>query len=129
MDYGAFLHEHDLQQVTATVAVTDRETTIDFGVAEIAPNGDLTGWTEKPTYCFSVSMGVYALSPAALDLIHEDEALGMPDLLLRISDGGGLVRCHRSEAYWLDIGRVDDYARAQEDFQRMRTAFLGEDAG
>jgi NDP-sugar pyrophosphorylase family protein len=128
IDYGAFLRAHSADGAAATVAVTEREAQIDFGVAEIGEDGDLAGWTEKPAYRFAVSMGVYALSPEAIDLIAPDEAIGMPDLLLRIRDRGGRVRCHRSDAYWLDIGRVDDYDRAQEDFERMRDAFLGDDA-
>jgi NDP-sugar pyrophosphorylase family protein len=127
IDYGGFLRAHAADGAAATVAVTEREATIDFGVAEIGPDGDLAGWTEKPVYSFAVSMGVYALSPEAVDLIADDEALGMPDLLLRIRDRGGRVHCHHSDAYWLDIGRVDDYDRAQADFERMRGAFLGDE--
>jgi NDP-mannose synthase len=126
IDYGAFLRDHATSGVAATVAVTEREACIDFGVADIGPDGDLAGWTEKPAYRYAVGMGVYALSPEVIDLIAPDEALGMPDLLLRVRDRGGRVRCHVSDAYWLDIGRVDDYDRAQEDFERMRTAFLGD---
>lgn len=127
LDYGAFLREHTAGSTEATVAVTERESQIDFGVAEIGPDGFLAGWTEKPCYTFAVSMGIYALSPDVLALIGHDEELGMPDLLLRVRDGGGRVRCHRSDAYWMDIGRVDDYARAQEEFEHMRADLLGED--
>jgi len=126
LDYAALLNGHISSGATATVAVTERESQVDFGVAEIGPDGDLVGWTEKPTYRFAVSMGVYALSPVAIDLIEPDEAIGMPDLLLRVRSCGGRVRCHRSDCYWLDIGRVDDYARAQDDFERMRAEFLGD---
>lgn len=127
LDYAAFLRGHAADVAEATVAVTERESQIDFGVAEIGPDGCLAGWTEKPCYTFAVSMGIYALSPAVLKLIGTDEELGMPDLLLRVRDGGGRVRCHRSDAYWMDIGRVDDYARAQDEFEHMRPALLGED--
>jgi NDP-sugar pyrophosphorylase family protein len=128
LDYGAVLGRHSESSAVASVAVTERESTIDFGVAEIGDDGDLVGWREKPSYRFAVSMGVYALSPQTLDLIEPGEALGMPDLLMRIRDHGGRVRCERSDAYWLDIGRVDDYAQAQEDFVGMQAEFLGEDA-
>lgn len=127
MDYGAFLRRHASDGAGATVAVTERSAQIDFGVAEIGPDGSLQGWTEKPTYRFAVSMGVYALSPEAVDLIQAEEELGMPDLLLRVRDSGGRVLCHRTDAYWLDIGRVEDYDRAQADFERMRVALLGEE--
>ena len=126
LDYGALVREHATSGAVATVALTQRESEVDFGVAEVGPDGDLAGWQEKPSYRFLVSMGVYALSPPAIDLIEPDEALGMPDLLLRIRDSGGRVHCYESDAYWLDIGRVDDYDRAQEEFAHMRAELLGE---
>ena len=127
LDYGALLRAQTASAASATVAVTERESQVDFGVAEIGVDGDLVGWVEKPIYRFAVSMGVYALSPAVIDLIEPDEALGMPDLLLRVRAHGGRVRCERSDCYWLDIGRVDDYERAQDDFERMRAELLGDE--
>jgi NDP-sugar pyrophosphorylase family protein len=125
LDYGALLREHTASGAMGTVALTQRTAEVDFGVAEVGPDGDLTGWREKPSFQFSVCMGAYALSPRAIDLIEPDEALGMPDLLLRIQSGGGRVHCHTSDCYWLDIGRVDDYDRAQEEFEHMREELLG----
>lgn len=127
LDYSSLLIQHGTTDALATVAVTERTSSIDFGVAEIGMDGDLLGWNEKPVYRFAVSMGVYVLSPGAIRLINPGEALGMPDLLLRIRSMGGRVRCHRSDCYWLDIGRVDDYAQAQDDFDRMRAHFVGDE--
>jgi len=52
----------------------------------------------------------------------------MPELLLRVKESGGLVYCHRSECDWLDIGRVDDYQRAQDIFEESSRLYLGDDA-
>ena len=44
--------------------------------------------------------------------------------MLRMVDQGELVRCYQCEGYWLDIGRIDDYQLAVEDFNRNRAQFL-----
>jgi len=128
LDYRAFMEEHLRRGAMASVATAERDALIDFGVVEIADDGSLAGWREKPSFAYSVSMGVYVISEAARGLIAEGEALGMPELLLRVKESGGLVYCHRSECDWLDIGRVDDYQRAQDIFEESSRLYLGDDA-
>jgi NDP-sugar pyrophosphorylase family protein len=48
----------------------------------------------------------------------------MPDLITRVADAGGAVSCYRSECFWLDIGRMDDYGTAQEQFLAEPQRFL-----
>jgi NDP-sugar pyrophosphorylase family protein len=124
LDYGRFFAQHVERGVMATIATKVRESRIDFGVIQRDEHHFLTGYKEKPVESFSVSMGIYALSKSARDLIGDGEALGMPDLLLRILGQGGQVYCHESDCYWLDIGRVDDYVQAQDDFEANKQRFL-----
>jgi NDP-sugar pyrophosphorylase family protein len=124
LDYRTLIKQHLDKKAAATVAVRTRESKIDFGVVDHDAEGFLTHYTEKPVYKFLVSMGVYVMSKAVLDLIAVDEAIGMPDLLLRIKAKGGKVFCMQTECSWLDIGRVDDYENAQETFASNAEAFL-----
>lgn len=127
VDYAALLREHVESGAAATVATKTREATIDFGVVEADDNGWLDRWVEKPSYSFEVSMGVYVVSRASVDLIADGEALGMPDLLMRAVEHGGRVLCRACDCYWLDIGRVDDYETAQNDFAAHRDRLVPHD--
>jgi NDP-sugar pyrophosphorylase family protein len=127
VDYAGLVREHIESGAAATVATTTREAKIDFGVVEADDEGWLDRWTEKPVYSFDVSMGVYVVSRASVDLIADGEALGMPDLLLRAVDNGGRVLCRKCDCYWLDIGRVDDYETAQKDFAANRDRLVPSD--
>ena len=49
----------------------------------------------------------------------------MPDLLESMRHRGHDIHCYRQDCYWLDIGRHDDYATANEIFEARRGAFLG----
>jgi len=120
IDYAALVSEHIESGAGATVATKRREAFIDFGVVESDEYGWLQDWVEKPTYTFEVSTGVYVVSREAVGLVGDGEALGMPDLLLRINENGGKVLCRRCDCYWLDIGRLDDYETAQADFAANR---------
>jgi NDP-sugar pyrophosphorylase family protein len=124
LDYGKFFQTHLDKKSAASIAAYPRESKIDFGVLDIAADGTLANYIEKPVYPHKVSMGVYALSRGTIDLIQPNESLGMPDLLLRVKQAGKPVHCISSPCYWLDIGRVDDYERAQEKFLADSKLFL-----
>lgn len=127
--FDAFLDEHRESGAAASVAAHRREVQVSLGVLEFGdPDDDarLTGYVEKPSYDYEVSMGVYAFAPRALELIEPNRRLDFPDLVLRLLDAGEVVRARRSEDYWLDIGRHDDYETAMDEFERMRDRFLPE---
>lgn len=131
--YGDFLAGHTASGAAASVAAHKREIQVSLGVLKFDDDEDadrLTGYIEKPTYDYEVSMGVYAFSPRAVEQIEPNKRLDFPDLVLRLLEVGEVVRARRSENdYWLDIGRHDDYETAMDEFERMRDRFLpGESA-
>jgi NDP-sugar pyrophosphorylase family protein len=123
LDFGVFMREHVERAAAATVSVARRTSLIDFGVVVEDRDGNLAEWIEKPEQPYLVSMGVYALTSAAVALVQPAEPLGMPDLLMRVVGDGGLVWCREHDGYWLDIGRPDDYEIAQHDFEQRREDF------
>ena len=126
LDFSRMLAFHCENGADATIAVHPREVNIDFGVLDVADDGLLSAYREKPKYAFHVSMGVYVFRSHVREMIPAGERLDIPDLIERIRAAGGRVACYRSDCYWLDIGRPDDYARAQEEFARDRGLFLVE---
>jgi NDP-mannose synthase len=127
LDFAAMYAFHRDRGASATIASYPRAVKIDFGVLEFGADPHvLAGYREKPEFSVQVSMGVYILDPAAWDYLTPDEPLPMPDLLEAIRGAGHPVHCFRQPCYWLDIGRHDDYATANEIFVARRAEFLGE---
>jgi NDP-mannose synthase len=128
LDYAQMYAFHQERGARATIASYPREVRIDFGVLEFANDPHvLVGYREKPEYSFQVSMGVYILDPLAWDYLAPGQPLAMPELLETMRLAGHPVHCFRQPCYWLDVGRHDDYATANEIFESRRAAFLGED--
>ncbi|MDX2038487.1 MAG: sugar phosphate nucleotidyltransferase [Isosphaeraceae bacterium] len=127
LDFGAMYRFHEESGAAATIASYPREVRIDFGVLEFAKEPHiLSGYREKPEFSFQVSMGVYILAPRAWDHVSPGKVLQMPELLETMRRTGAPVHCFRQNCYWLDIGRHDDYATANEIFESRRAQFLGE---
>jgi NDP-sugar pyrophosphorylase family protein len=127
LDFRAMHAFHRDLAPAATIASYPREVKIDFGVLEFGAEAHvLTGYREKPEFSFQVSMGVYLLDPVAWSYLRPDEPLSMPELLEAMRADGRPIHCFRQPCYWLDIGRHDDYATANEIFVARRAEFLGE---
>lgn len=118
------LEHHRLSGAAATIAMHRRQVHIDLGVIQQNEDGRVTGYIEKPTYDFMVSMGIYVFEPRVLDYIPLNAYLDFPDLVKQLIAAGEIVSGYPFNGYWQDLGRADDYERAIEDFDRMRAEFL-----
>jgi NDP-sugar pyrophosphorylase family protein len=126
LDYAAIFRAHVESGAVATIATYEREVTIDFGVLGFdAETRRLTEFVEKPHERFSVSMGIYAFSRSVMDLVPESGPFGFDELMIASIERGLDVRAYPYDGYWLDIGRPDDYDRANEDFEKIRKRLLG----
>jgi NDP-sugar pyrophosphorylase family protein len=101
-----------------TVSTFSRKSKIDFGVIDFDPLTRLaTGFREKPEYTFDVSMGVYVMSRNVLTHVPDNTYFGFDSLMLRLLEVGSPARIFPYNGYWLDIGRPDDYEKANEDIE------------
>ena len=123
LDYAQLLEFHRQSQAPITVATYAREVRIDFGVLE-TDDRLVVRFTEKPTLSYTVSMGVYAISKATLQRYPADRAFGFDDLMTDLLARGETPASFPFDGYWLDIGRPDDYDRANAEFERMRPLLL-----
>lgn len=125
-DLRKLREHHEQTKADASICVYEREVKIDFGLVQTDENMRLTGYLEKPVSRHLVSMGLYMLNrDAVAPYIKRDQYLDMPDLMRALVADGRNVQCHgQSGSFWLDIGRPDDYATAQQMFAEQRELFL-----
>lgn len=114
IDFGRLLADHKRADAALTVGRVERSEKIDFGVLELDETGSLKGYKEKPAYSYSVSMGVYVYEPRVVSYIEKEERLDFPELVIRLLSNNEKVHTYLHTGLWLDIGRPDDYAKAQE---------------
>jgi len=127
LDLGELVAFHKTQGGIATIAVHQRKVKIDLGVVQLDGKDFVDGYIEKPSYDYTVSMGVYVFEPEILKHIPIGVYLDFPELVLKLIDSGEKVSGYRFDGYWMDLGRPDDYAQAAEDFIKMRSQFLPEE--
>lgn len=72
---------------------------------------------EKPNIEVEILAGMYVLDSSVLSSIPGG-FYQMPDLLKELINRNERVICHQLNEYWLDIGILENYDKAKEDFQK-----------
>ncbi len=112
--FPAMLAYHRQHRADLTVGVRKYEMQVPFGVVE-CDDVRVTQIREKPSLSFFINAGAYLLEPHTLDLIPEGRHFDMTDLIQKLVETGRIVVSYPIVEYWLDIGRQEDYQRAQDD--------------
>ena len=115
-DLRSLVQAHQEHATVATLTVFHSERPSAGGVVELDGSGTMIGFAEKPNNPVSnlVNAGMYAFHPEVLDEIR-----GVPprdvgyDLLPRLV---GRARAIPVEGYLRDVGTIDAYQRAQQEW-------------
>ncbi len=117
IDYGQFFDKHVQEVNVFTVSAYERDHKVDYGVLETNETNQLVAFKEKPILHYKVSMGVYMLNKACLDVIPDDTFYGFDHLMLDLIKNNNPATVKVFDGYWLDIGRPDDYEQAINDYE------------
>ena len=121
LDYRKLIDFHKKSGSILTIATYKKSVNIDLGVMEVAENNVIRRYIEKPKESFKVSMGIYVYEPAVMNYIKSGKYLDFPTLVNKLLKAGEKVSSFPFEGYWLDIGRHEDYAKAQKEFDGIKT--------
>lgn len=114
IDYAHMLDGHIDTDVVGTMGVSEYEFQIPYGVVREV-NGIIHKIEEKPVHKSLISAGVYVLSPSALGFVPNDTFFDMPSLFEALIAQNLKTCTYKVHGYWLDIGRIPDYQKANAD--------------
>jgi len=91
-----------------------------YAFGNIFFDGDLvTGIEEKPDMQTYALAGIYVMKPGILRFIPPDEYYGMDKLIHFMLENNHPVTKYEISEYWLDVGRMDDYEKAQAEYMKF----------
>ena len=112
--FQEMLNFHRKHHALLTVGVRKYEVEVPFGVVEL-DEVYVNQIREKPSFNFFINAGAYLLEPDVCDFIPPGQRFDMTELIQRLIESGKTVVSFPIMEYWLDIGRHEDYVKAQED--------------
>lgn len=119
--FDAMLEFQEEHKASATMAVREYDVQVPYGVVKMSGTGArIESIDEKPLHKFFVSAGIYLLSPTMIDHVPINQYLDMPDLFEMATVMGMPVVAFPLREYWLDIGRLEEFERAQSEWKALR---------
>lgn len=107
-----FLH---FQQHNAdmSVAAIPYSVSVPYGIFELEER-NIKGVREKPTYNYYANSGIYLIKKELLNLIPDGVFFNATDFMEKLIWDGYKVIRFPLVGYWIDIGKHEDYRKAQE---------------
>ncbi len=119
IDYEDFYLEFEKRGADMAVVTIPYEVKIPYAVLEL--NGQsITAFKEKPTYTYYSNGGIYLIKKELVKYIPNDDFFNATDLMEKLIVEKRKVIQYPILEYWLDIGKPDDYDKAQEDIKHIK---------
>ncbi|EDK29084.1 putative sugar-phosphate nucleotide transferase [Vibrionales bacterium SWAT-3] len=118
VDFQRLLDFHNENQADTTMCVREYDYQIPYGVINGEGN-KITSMVEKPIQRFFVNAGIYVVSPEVIHSVPLNHKIDMPTLLEQHMEQRNNILMFPIHEYWLDIGRMDDFNRAQADIHSL----------
>jgi dTDP-glucose pyrophosphorylase len=91
---------------------------VPYAVLETSDH-QILSFSEKPTYTYYSNGGIYLMKRSVVDRIPQNSFYNSTDLMQDLLEDGKKVISYPLRQYWLDIGKIDDFNRAQEDIKHI----------
>lgn len=103
------------QESLLTISIKKEITPFAFG--NIFFNDDIvTGIQEKPDIIMYILAGIYVMKPEIFNVFPPNEYFGMDHLIKKMLAENLTITKYDHNEYWLDIGRLNDYEKAQKEY-------------
>ena len=113
VNFEHLLDFHNNNNSEATMCVREYDFQVPYGVVDI-DGCHIREIKEKPVLKFFVNAGIYVLNKNLINKVDGESYLDMTDFLEKELDSGG-VNAFPIHEYWLDIGRMEEYEKANQD--------------
>jgi len=123
-NYKDIFDYHKKQGVIFTIGMIKKHVPITLGVIKSTEDNFIKDFIEKPNAAYNVSMGIYIFNKKILNYIKKGEYLDIPTLIHKLLKDNEKVACYPYDGFWLDIGRKEDYEKAQEEFEKIKDKLL-----
>jgi len=119
IDYEHFFLDFLKQEADLSVVTIPYAVDIPYAVLE-TNNGNVLNFREKPTYTYYSNGGIYLMKKEIINFIPNHKSFDATDLIEMLLRAGRKVASYALAGYWLDIGRHEDYLKAQKDITHIK---------
>ena len=120
LDYEQFYLDYKNSKADLSIASIPYSVNVPYAVLEKNNDGIVKSFKEKPTYTFYSNGGIYLMKKSVLSLIPKNAFFNATDLIDLLISKNKKVVSFSLDGYWLDVGKHDDYNKAQIDVKKIK---------
>lgn len=120
IDFSDFFKTYKERNADMIVATTSYHVDVPYAVLEVNETNTVKSLKEKPRYTYYSNAGIYILKKSILNMIPPDQFFDITDLMDRVIEMDLTLTTYPINGYWLDIGKHEDYKKAQEDIKHIK---------
>jgi dTDP-glucose pyrophosphorylase/mRNA-degrading endonuclease RelE of RelBE toxin-antitoxin system len=120
IDYEHFFLDFIKQDADLAVLTIPYQVSIPYAVLETNEHGFVQKFKEKPTYTYYSNGGIYLMKKEMLQFIPKDTFFNATDLMDVLIKKNLKVISYPFSGYWLDIGKHEDFEKAQLDIKNIK---------
>lgn len=109
---------HVNNEFDITVGVRRHSFQIPYGVIKSELN-IIKSIDEKPVIEYLINGGIYCINPDVIDYIPEEKYYEITELINTCIKDNRKVGYYEIKDYWMDIGRMEDYNKVNEDIHNL----------
>lgn len=118
LDYEDFFLDFLEKGADMAVATIPYSVDVPYAVLETS-NHHVLSFREKPTYTYYSNGGIYLMKRSVIDRIPKQQFYDSTDLMQSLIDEGMKLVSYPMRQYWLDIGKPEDFEKAQADIKHL----------
>ena len=120
IDFETFYDTFIKTNSDMAVATVPYYVNIPYAVLEVNANKKVISLKEKPKYTYYSNAGIYLIKKEIINLIPKGVCFDATQLIDLVIKKKKKLISYPILEYWLDIGRQEDYYRAQEDMKYLK---------
>jgi dTDP-glucose pyrophosphorylase/CBS domain-containing protein len=114
IDFGDFYAKFISSKTDMLVATIPYTVDVPYAIMDINEKEEVTGFSEKPRFTYYSNAGIYLFKKELINLIPNNEAFDATHFMEQVIASKKRLLSYPILGYWLDIGRIEDFHKAQE---------------
>lgn len=119
LDYEHFYLDFIGNDADMAIVTIPYEVAIPYAVLETTKN-QIKSFKEKPTYTYYSNGGIYLIKKEMLQFVPKDTFFNATDLMEKLIAENKKVISYPLAGYWLDVGKHEDFEKAQRDINKIK---------
>jgi dTDP-glucose pyrophosphorylase len=120
IDFADFYKTYKESGAEMAVAATSYHIDVPYAILETGEDQSVKSLKEKPRYTYFSNAGIYLINKKILNMIPGDTFFDITHLMDKVLEMDYKIITFPINGYWLDVGKHEDYIKAQEDIKHLK---------